>query len=307
MPYLTEGTAEDLRQFYKKVPDDIYKEITEADPFTFQKDGVKQVGKPTRQLLHVLNKSKDLADTYPGASALFDLISSGAKLPKPLETYNSLKEFMADTKQHGDIAKKAKINKENPVVFKSDKFNIRQINSREAAVYFGCDRDSGWCTARHDGSYYESTYSKKHGQLWIIAYGAPDAENPDPKKLHSQLFIDNNNDRTEWKWSTAYARANGIDGTEPPVDKANDGLDEETHGWVAKVMKKALGQVYEFQGRTSKYKIDPDGTVVFSSVDLSDMGLTSLKEFADGISALTEMVENVKQKFNSFKSYLRLA
>jgi hypothetical protein len=306
-PYLAEGTAEEMRGFYKNIPDNIYKEITEADPYTFMKGGVKQVGKKTKALLHVLNKSTDLADSFPGAEAVFAVIAPDIILPKALDSYASLSELMGDTKVSGEKARLAKLDKENPIIFPGDKFNVRKINNKEAAVYFGCGDNSGWCTAHPGGSYYDSTYNKDRGQIWIIARGAPDLENPNPKNLHSQLYITHEGN-SEWKWSTAYAVSIGIlNSKEPPVDRNNDGLDEPTHAFIHKILKKAEGQAYEFQGRTFKYKIDPDGTVVFGSIDLSDMGLTSLKEFTDGMSTLTAVVESVKKAYSTFKSYLKLA
>lgn len=303
--YLTEITKENAwDQFYKAyVPKDIFDFVVDNDP---DKKGV-HVGKFAKNLF--LRIYKKAPFTIEDAKKAYEMISAlGNKLPKPVEQYKSMDEILGSKESAVATLSDFQDDPENPIVFKSKKFTVRQIKNKEGAIKYGkyagsTDHDrtskadysptSRWCTSyTNDNNMYNSY---KDDDLYIFTHN--DAS-PIDHNLHSQLAI-RDHDRTEWE--------------KPNKEKLNVrmsqeelGLDEETFEFLQKILKDALGLHFVYHTKTLSYKLEKDEVtgeeiMVFKSFDLSDMPITTLTD----LPWLERVVESVKKLFKSFDDYLK--
>jgi hypothetical protein len=145
--------------------------------------------------------------------------------------------------------------KKNPILISDKGFEIREINSKEAACHYGANTD--WCTARRDGSFYDSTYSKRHGDLYIITKNG---------RNHSEFFIDPSNAKIAWK---------DVDNVD--IDSQNSGVYGKVMNFISELRKKVLGNAFEFRGKPFPFK-EQGNMYVFTNIDVSGKSLLSLTE-----------------------------
>ena len=149
-----------------------------------------------------------------------------------------------------------KVEQEGPIIWNKSGWLIRDILTKRAAEHFGCDQ--GWCTAHVGGSYYDQSYSKKYGDLYILYKG---------NKVYGQLFVAKDKKRTEFQ---------APHNQEIDIDEFRNEF-PELEDFFIKVVKLKKVMVFSFIGRKIPYE-EKNGILVFRDIDVSDSGLSSLKE-----------------------------
>jgi len=250
---LTEATLDSLNREFSDIPEDIREFIISQD-FT---RGDREVGSLAKPLLQLYKKSpdKDLKD-LPKALKSYATSYNKKELSKykfpSINQYSSIKEFIDDVSID-----------ENPIIFDDGEWMVRELNSKEACRYY--TSGMGWCTQDMRRKYYEDSYNKDKGDIYLIYKN---------DKIHSQMFVSKSKGFVEWM---------------EPQNRAIKDYDEFFKDTTLlkffydnKILKPFEG--LKFRGRKFKYEII-DGVYHFDNLDLSDISpkLKSLKEFQDAI------------------------
>lgn len=155
-----------------------------------------------------------------------------------------------------------------PLQFKAGNWRVYEPKSLKATTEFTPMKYLGWCTA--GSQHYCHSYSTENGRLFVFLNG---------NKFYGQLFV-NKNGNTEFMKPAKNPTASGPAAQEP-LD-----LDEfyQKHSELQEFLK-SVGykeyQGFKFNGRKFDYTTETeDGKeiLVFKSIDVSDMGLTSLMD-----------------------------
>ncbi len=236
-------SPEELQQkYYSEIPWIEFEHVAKWDKTSVLKGNVLiRVGKWTKQILDLYKK--DRGTPIGNALKIVTMYQHFQSELKPLNKYNTFKEI----EMHID-----KLHPEEQV----GELSMTQLNSKLAAIWWG--KGSEWCTAPKKGSYYDSNYSKKHGDLYYIA----------SNKEIFQFFISKDKELSEIK-----------DWSDQEVDIWNM-IEEfpEFKGWYDKKTK-SDNVFVEFKGRRIAYHIEQKH-LVFRNLYLDDINdMKSLKEF----------------------------
>lgn len=250
-----EKIAQIKKDFEGKVPAEIVDLIVKSDT-TAGLDFVKP-------LLNLYKRSpyetteEELARLLP----LFTSLKNKKKLENP--DLNSYKTF----DQLRDIE-----NKNYKVLYDKSPWKIVEILTKAGAVSLGDVEHTNYCTARPDGSYYESTYGPDHGRLFVLLNDKK--VYPKAGDLYSQYFISHD------KTNIQHLVADGTDRT--PADTAELA---RKYPDLKKFFLSTGWRPYEgieFKGRQMKYSLDEErGIYTFQTITIEDSELKSLKEFQE--------------------------
>lgn len=154
-----------------------------------------------------------------------------------------------------------------PLVWKQGDWRIYNPTSLEGTSKYTPMKYIGWCTA---GSVHCSQYIN-NGKLYVFIKG---------DEFRGQLFKADDSQRTEFMKPSTNPRPDG-----PAQQEAIDIDEFQAENPELKKFFKSIGitkaQVITFKGRRFPYTVEYDGDepiLVFETLDLSDMGLTSLME-----------------------------
>ncbi len=251
--------ALDPEKLYQKYYSDMDKTdfytIMELDPTIISKRGkIRKVGKYVKFIMNWYKK-------FPGCihedlnGALTYFIDNQSEF-KPIERYKDCGSFVDDVNLKKETMKM--LEKSNPIIHETSNWKIRELNTEHGSQYFGADR--GWCTANRENCYFERY--KESGNLYVF-YQKP------KEKPYAQLFIDASSKESEFMF---------------PYNEAAD-IDEfiketrELKSWFKKIGLEEFNGM-KFRGRKLKYEVE-DNVIVFESLSLEDLNLSSLEEFVD--------------------------
>lgn len=170
--FLLEGTGEQIRKYYTKIPEDIYNKILMSDPTSIIKDNeVKKVGKYSKHCLNLYLKKS--YDPFNLKRALDQWETNKKLIPIQFTKVKSVDEIFTISEKYSF---KKEAEKGSKIVITSGNIIVRQILDKSAAIFYGNFNGKAagdkyytkWCVANPTGSIYDKKYTKKHGELYYI-------------------------------------------------------------------------------------------------------------------------------------------
>ena len=176
-------TLEDIKKYYPRIPDDIFKQLIELDP---PYRGNDSAGKYGKWLLNLYNKGNLPEESFDEVTPLLNQFTTYRNRiqNKDLNSYKSLDDLadilasvvdddsMLTPRQKVRFLKNVKSGKtvldksdDYEIVLETPKFIVYVPNTHEASMKLG--KGTEWCTAHENPEWYKN-YTENGGKLYII-------------------------------------------------------------------------------------------------------------------------------------------